>query len=675
MHVGVDLPSVESVLSSSEFEKGAFAWKNRFPGKIVFCGIDRLERLKGVPMKLLGIEQFLQDNPDWKDDVVFTILGVSAKERGNDYRQTLSDVKLLVARINRAFGSVDCPAVYFEERSDRELGLMERLSYFAAGDVLLNTAVRDGLNRLPMEFTLARVAFGKCVEKRGIPYEQIEGAGLPSQNIIIISEFVSAARVMRGGLIINPWSDRGIQTSILRSLIMNPIERADRMRRNVEYSTRLTTANWATHVLYDLKCVEKSQDHTEYSAFGLGMGFRMMGVKSGFQTVDTKAVCRAYRESRKRLILLDWGGTLVPEETKNDNMAAYTHAHGLESRGGPSKGVIDTIANLCTDPKNCVFVISGKDILSVSEYFGEVSGLGLGAEHGFYYRWPAKGETSNNLRWQQMVTGPEATNQPWKEPARMVMDIFTQRTHGTYVEAKGNALIWQYRDADPEFGYLQSREIEEHLTAVLVGFAVEVIRGGSVSDGYIEVRPRGVSKGLFLKHALESLKVLARGQDDKVEFVLAVGDDASDEPMFEQINSLLGSGSNIQAFGVTVGKKPTAAMSYVDDSAAVLELLNTLTKSSQRDKRYFSSVDLAAKLPGNPDGMRTSNHRSTPPSLMRAASDSDLSRANPEGLREFNPSFTASIMPKVTSVVDISMTEYLTKIDEGEDDENDGIFF
>ncbi len=37
------------------------------------------------------------------------------------------------------------------------------------------------------------------------------------------------------------------------------------------------------------------------------------------------------------------------------------------------------------------------------------------------------------------------------------MDIFVQRTYGTYIETKGNALIWQFSEADPEFGYMQSK--------------------------------------------------------------------------------------------------------------------------------------------------------------------------------------------------------------------------
>lgn len=48
------------------------------------------------------------------------------------------------------------------------------------------------------------------------------------------------------------------------------------------------------------------------------------------------------------------------------------------------------------------------------------------------------------------------------------------------------------------------------------------------------------------------------------------------------------------SFAVTVGKKPTAATSYLDDPAAVLELLTTMSKSTEREKRFFSSVDLSS---------------------------------------------------------------------------------
>ena len=76
-----------------------------------------------------------------------------------------------------------------------------------------------------------------------------------------------------------------------------------------------------------------------------------------------------------------------------------------------------------------------------------------------------------------------------------------------------------FRDADPEFGYLQSKELEQHLKERMVVYDVEILRGGGVADGYVEVRPKGVSKGLFLDHVIEILK--ANNRDPN--FILAIG--------------------------------------------------------------------------------------------------------------------------------------------------------
>lgn len=38
-------------------------------------GIDRLERLKGIPLKLIAIDQFFQENPKWLGKIVFAMIG------------------------------------------------------------------------------------------------------------------------------------------------------------------------------------------------------------------------------------------------------------------------------------------------------------------------------------------------------------------------------------------------------------------------------------------------------------------------------------------------------------------------------------------------------------------------------------------------------------------------
>ena len=74
--------------------------------------------------------------------------------------------------------------------------------------------------------------------------------------------------------------------------------------------------------------------------------------------------------------------------------------------------------------------------------------------------------------------------------------------------------------------------------------------------------------------------------------MLTIGDDSSDEPMFEQVARLAENEPDTSAFSITVGKKPSAAQSYLDEPQDVFDLLNTLSRSAQRENRYFSSIDL-----------------------------------------------------------------------------------
>ena len=70
--------------------------------------------------------------------------GISAGERGQDYIQTQHDVKVTVNRLNEKYrtrnGGSDI--IYFEERTDREIRLAQRLAFFGASDILLITAPR-----------------------------------------------------------------------------------------------------------------------------------------------------------------------------------------------------------------------------------------------------------------------------------------------------------------------------------------------------------------------------------------------------------------------------------------------------------------------------------------------------------------------------------------------------
>jgi len=195
--------------------------------------------------------------------------------------------------------------------------------------------------------------------------------------------------------------------------------------------------------------------------------------------------------------------------------------------------------------------------------------------------------------WEMMLPSFDSS---WMELARAIMDVYVKRTHGTYIEQKGSALLWQYRDADPEFGHMQSKELEDHLSGVLRGAAVEILRGenDALQGGYLEVRPEGVHKGSFLERVLG--RMAEHGKT--VDFLLVVGDDASDESMFTAAADYASSfpPSVVSAFSCTVGKKPSQARSFLNDVEEVHGLLGSIARCSRvtrpNSRGFMSSVDL-----------------------------------------------------------------------------------
>jgi trehalose 6-phosphate synthase/phosphatase len=69
----------------------------------------------------------------------------------------------------------------------------------------------------------------------------------------------------------------------------------------------------------------------------------------------------------------------------------------------------------------------------------------------------------------------------------------------------------------------------------------------------------------------------------QADFVLCIGDDRSDEDMFEIIGNAINSGvlsSNTSVFACTVGQKPSKAKYYLDDTTDVINMLDALADAS-----------------------------------------------------------------------------------------------
>lgn len=363
----------------------------------------------------------------------------------------------------------------------------------------------------------------------------------------------------------------------------------------------------------------------------------------------------------------------------------------------PTDAMINIIKQLCADKRNTVFVVSGKERHSLMKTLGHIPKLGLAAEHGMFISWPTQ-VTTERRHWENLVP---ITDRTWRSLAMTIMEVYTSRTHGSYIEETEMKVLWQYRDADLEFGYLQARELEDHLSNCLRSYPVDILHGGVEEGGYVEVRPKGVNKGVLAMKVIKHFPSIA--QADRVDFALTLGDDHCDEPMLSVMRQIgrrvhdsrrVRKGDdplpdlpstmtlvdvsacdeylapNLEVFTCTVGKKPSAAANYLHDVNEVQELLEALVKVSARDQKYYSSVDLRNYAQ---DGLKFSsvNNRFYDQATM---STNSLSKSMSLGQLDASAGAADPAEKKSNDKVK-TLGEYLGAIEDDEEEDEDFIFF
>ena len=94
------------------------------------------------------------------------------------------------------------------------------------------------------------------------------------------------------------------------------------------------------------------------------------------------------------------------------------------------------------------------------------------------------------------------------------------------------------------------------------------------------VELQAVSKGFVAEKILSTLMEKERQAD----FVLCIGDDRSDEDMFEKIADIMRRSMvdpQTSLYACTVGQKPSKAIYYLDDANDVLNMLEALADASE----------------------------------------------------------------------------------------------
>ncbi|KAE8700555.1 Alpha,alpha-trehalose-phosphate synthase 5 [Hibiscus syriacus] len=496
--------------------------------------------LIGVNLKLLAMEQMLKQHPKWQGRAALVQIANPARGRGKDLEEIQAEIQESCKRINEAFGQPGYEPIVF---IDRPVSLSEMVAYCSVAECVVVTAVRDGMNLTPYEYIVCRQGVSDSEAS-------LESSG-SKKSMLVVSEFIGCSPSLSGAIRVNPWNIESAAEAMNEAISMADAEKQLRHEKHYRYVSLHDVAFWSRSFFQDME--RTCKDHFRRRCWGIGLsfGFRVVALDPNFRKLSIDHIVSVYLRSKNRAILLDYDGTVMPQ-TSHDKT--------------PSAEVISIINTLCGDVKNTAFVVSGRGRDSLATWFSPCKKLGIAAEHGYFMRWSA------NDVWE--VCGQNSEFE-WKEIAEPVMKLYTEATDGSTIETKESALVWQHCDADTGFGSSQAKEMLDHLESVLANEPVTVKSGQFI----VEVKPQAVSKGVAADKIFTSMAESGK----QAEFVLCIGDDRSDEDMFEIISSAISCGvlfSNTSVFACTVGQKPSKAKYYLDDPAEVVNMLESLAEVS-----------------------------------------------------------------------------------------------
>lgn len=336
--------------------------------------------------------------------------------------------------------------------------------------------------------------------------------------VLVLSEMAGVATELPEALLVNPNDASGVARAIHAALSMPKRQQRANMRAMQARIADYTAQKWAEDFLIELSAASQKQQQPK-----------------AINAATQKQLLGAYKRASSRLILLDYDGTLKRFVAKPDANLAR-----------PSKRVQNLLKTLAKDKRNKVIIISGRPKNILSSYFSGIN-LGLIAEHGGWVFEAGSWIKSN------------VTSRKWKKQVKPILQQYTNRTPGARVEEKDFSMVWHYRGVSPDLAYVRKQELRGALRAVLDLDTIDVFDGHKI----LEIKPKRMQKG-----ALVTEVVAGKAWD----FILAIGDDYTDEDMFEVLPE--------RAYTIHVGLGETKATHQLSNVPAVLSLLDKLAKTT-----------------------------------------------------------------------------------------------
>lgn len=455
--ISIDYEAFEKATKTRDVAREYKNLQWRYKGKKVILMSDRMDPAKGLLERLKAYQTLLKKQPELHGKVVMAMIAMPSRGDIEVYKKLREDIERLVIDINEQFGTKSwrpIDAVY------DNLPFAKYAALYRRADVAFIAPLRDGMNLVAKEFL---------------------ASATKHDGVLVLSETAGAAEELKDAILVNPNRPKTLVSGLHDALTLPKSE----LRRR--------TANMQRHIKHFNvhRWVDSFVDTLEKPRQAPGL----VHVTHTLSRTLQNALLADYHQTKKRLIMLDYDGTLQP--FVND-----------PAKSTPSRRVLNLLKRLSDDPANDVVVTSGRSRSDLQSWFGGLP-VGLAAEHGAFYR------RKGGQNWHRTVSG----DMNWQEYVAHLFAHYAEMTPGAHVEHKEYALVWHYRGASPYHSQKNLVALRRLLRPIAKKYNLVVRDGQKI----LEVKPREAHKGRI-------------GQEWLIhdhDFVLCAGDDTTDEDMFE----------------------------------------------------------------------------------------------------------------------------------------------
>lgn len=490
--IGIDHDKFVTALESKETKNEIQKIHETYENQKIIISVDRLDYTKGIIERLEAYDLLLQEHPKFHKQVVLVMVAVPSRTEVQAYRDLRDTVEQTIGRINGRYGTVDWSPISYQFRN---LPFKQIVGLYASADVALVTPLRDGMNLVAKEYV--------ATQKK-------------THGMLVLSELAGANDELSEAISVNPNDERSIKDAMHQALIMPKKEKKQRLSKMQRRIATYTVQRWAKDFLEQLADIKKYQSNQQEKMIHK-------------QLADE--ITRSFKNARKRLVILDYDGTIRDFVSSPQPSSAK-----------PSASLKRILGGIASQKNTTLCVVSGRTRAALDSWFGDMP-ITLAAEHGAW--------TKSGTEWKSVKT----KFAQYKPAIIDLLHQYAERTAGAEIEEKDFSVVWHYRNVPTELAYVRNVSINRDLQTMLAETGIKVHFGEKI----IEIKPQSISKGKVVQDLVRS---------HSPDFMLCAGDDYTDEDMFAVLPS--------SAYTIKVGSEYSGARYQVTDVQKLLRLLKTL---------------------------------------------------------------------------------------------------